>query len=67
MKIIFNNQSEEFQHVMLTLSELLSQKEFSLKNIVVLLNGEFVKRNDFDKISVRNGDTVMAVNLFAGG
>lgn len=67
MKIVFNNQPEEFQHAVMTLSELLSQKEFSLKNIVVLLNGEFVKRNDFDKISIRNGDTVMAVNMLAGG
>ncbi|GAP45026.1 thiamine biosynthesis protein ThiS [Lentimicrobium saccharophilum] len=67
MKIILNNKSETFDKEQLTISELLAVKNFTFKMLVVKINGELVRRHEFDKSTVRDGDDVMVLHLVSGG
>jgi thiamine biosynthesis protein ThiS len=67
MKIILNNRNEEFQLEQLTINELLAEKNFTFKMLVVKVNGELVKRRDFDSVTIKDGDDVMVLHLITGG
>lgn len=67
MKIILNNKSETFDKEQLTISELLAVKNYTFKMLVVKVNGELVRRHEFDKSTVRDGDDVMVLHLVSGG
>lgn len=67
MKIILNNRNEEFQQEQLTINELLAEKNFTFKMLVVKVNGELVKRRDFDSVTIKDGDDVMVLHLITGG
>lgn len=67
MKIILNNRNEEFQQEQLTINELLDEKNFTFKMLVVKVNGELVKRRDFDSVTIKDGDDVMVLHLITGG
>lgn len=67
MKIVLNNKSETFDNEQLTISELLAVKNFTFKMLVVKINGELVRRHEFDKSIVRDGDDVMVLHLVSGG
>ena len=67
MKIILNNRNEEFHQEQLTINELLAEKNFTFKILVVKVNGELVKRRDFDSVTIKDGDDVMVLHLITGG
>ncbi|MCD6659920.1 MAG: sulfur carrier protein ThiS [Lentimicrobium sp.] len=67
MKIILNNRNEEFHQEQLTINELLAEKNFTFKMLVVKVNGELVKRRDFDSVTIKDGDDVMVLHLITGG
>lgn len=67
MKIILNNRNEEFHQEQFTINELLAEKNFTFKMLVVKVNGELVKRRDFDSVTIKDGDDVMVLHLITGG
>ncbi|HOI87814.1 MAG TPA: sulfur carrier protein ThiS [Lentimicrobium sp.] len=67
MKIILNNRHETFEHDRLTINQLLEIKKFTFKMLVVKVNGELVRRHEFDQVSVKDGDDVMVLHLVTGG
>ncbi|HCT72000.1 MAG TPA: thiamine biosynthesis protein ThiS [Bacteroidales bacterium] len=67
MKIILNNKSETFDNDHLSITELLALKNFTFKMLVVKINGELVRRHEFDRSVVRDGDEVMVLHLVSGG
>ncbi|HPJ61284.1 sulfur carrier protein ThiS [Lentimicrobium sp.] len=67
MKINLNNKSESFEKEQLTITELLALKNYTFKMLVVKINGELVRRHEFDKAIVRDGDDVMVLHLVTGG
>ncbi len=67
MKIILNNRHETFGHDQLTINQLLEIKKFTFKMLVVKVNGELVRRHEFDQVSVKDGDDVMVLHLVTGG
>lgn len=67
MKIILNNRNEEFHQEQLTINELLAEKNFTFKMLVVKVNGELVKRRDFDSVTIKDGDDIMVLHLITGG
>jgi thiamine biosynthesis protein ThiS len=67
MDIILNNRNESFDTDQLTINELLAVKNFTFKMLVVKVNGELVRRRDFDSSIVKNGDDVMVLHLITGG
>ncbi|PKP49112.1 MAG: thiamine biosynthesis protein ThiS [Bacteroidetes bacterium HGW-Bacteroidetes-11] len=67
MDIILNNRNESFDADQLTINELLAVKNFTFKMLVVKVNGELVRRRDFDIAIVKDGDDVMVLHLITGG
>lgn len=67
MKIILNNREEIFETDQMTISELLAAKNFTFKMLVVKVNAELVRRYEYDKKVVNEGDDVMVLHLITGG
>ena len=67
MKIILNNNHEEFDRESLTVSELLAVKNFTFKMLVIKINGNLVSKEAYDITMVNDGDEVHVLHLISGG
>ena len=67
MKIVLNNKEEIIEGNILTINELLQIKKFTFKMLVIKVNGILVKKNEYDKVTVKDGDDVMVLHLISGG
>ncbi len=67
MKIVLNNRVEDFESDQMTMTELLAVKKFTFRMLVVKINGELIKRHEFDHKTVKDGDDVMVLHLITGG
>lgn len=67
MKIILNNSPETIDQERITVNELLKLKKFSFKMLVVKINGQLVKKNEYNETFVSDGDDVMVLHLISGG
>jgi len=67
MKIQINNNPEAFPEDHLTISELLKKKNFTFKMLIVKINGQLVKKTEYETIEVKEGDDVMVLHLISGG
>jgi thiamine biosynthesis protein ThiS len=67
MKIKLNNNSEEFEGERLTVTEVLKIKNFTFKMLIVKINGSLVKKDEYDKATVHDGDNVSILHLISGG
>ncbi len=67
MKIILNNNPENFDAEDLTVSELLARKKFTFKMLVVKINGVLVRKADYEVTRISDGDDVHVLHLISGG
>ncbi len=67
MEIILNNRQECFDNEKLTVSELLTLKNFTFKLLVVKINGKLIKRDQYNTATIKNGDDVSVIHLVSGG
>jgi sulfur carrier protein len=67
MKIILNNRLEEFAGTSMTVRELLNEKNFSFKMLVIKINNKLVRKEQYDVTSVKEGDDVSILHLISGG
>jgi sulfur carrier protein len=67
MKIVLNNKEEMIEGNILTINELLQIKKYTFKMLVIKVNGILVKKNEYDKATVKDGDDVMVLHLISGG
>ena len=67
MKIRLNNRSEEFDRDEMTVSEMLKIKRFTYRMRIVKINGKLVKKEDYDRAVIRDGDDVRMLYLMSGG
>ncbi|HRW63586.1 MAG TPA: sulfur carrier protein ThiS [Bacteroidales bacterium] len=67
MNIILNNRPETFSQSELTINELLQEKNFSFKMLVIKVNGILVKKGQYDSHIVKDGDDVTVLHLVSGG
>ena len=67
MKIILNNNEEQFNTNRLSISELLKEKNFTFKMLVVKINGVLVRKPDYNHTYINDGDEVMVLHLVSGG
>jgi thiamine biosynthesis protein ThiS len=67
MKIILNNNPESFNVDQCTVRELLGLKNYTFKMLVVKINGDLVKKDEYEVAIVRDGDDVMVLHLISGG
>jgi sulfur carrier protein len=67
MKIILNNNQEEFEAKELSINELLKIKNFTFKMLVVKINGKVIRKHEYDSATVKDGDDVTVLHLITGG
>ena len=67
MKIILNNKEEELTGDTLTISELLKVKNFTFKMLVIKVNKQLIRKNEYDSVLIHDGDDVMVLHLISGG
>ncbi|MEE4213527.1 MAG: sulfur carrier protein ThiS [Bacteroidales bacterium] len=67
MKISLNNRSEEFDRDEMTVSEMLKIKRFTYRMRIVKINGKLIKKEDYDRAVIRDGDDVRMLYLMSGG
>ncbi len=67
MEIILNNRKETFKKNQLTISELLVEKNFTFKFLVIKINGKLIKKENYKTATVKDGDNVMVLHLISGG
>jgi thiamine biosynthesis protein ThiS len=67
MKIILNNKEEQFEGDLFTIKELLHIKKFTFKMLVIKVNGQLIKKTEYETALVKDGDDVMVLHLISGG
>ena len=67
MKILLNNNIEEFDAPSMTVTELLKAKNFTFKMLVIKRNGELIRKTDYDTATIHDGDEVHVLHLISGG
>ncbi len=67
MQITLNNRKEEFDRNTMTVLELLDEKNFTFRMLVIKINGQLVKKADYGKAIIKDGDDVSVLHLISGG
>ncbi|TVR74591.1 MAG: sulfur carrier protein ThiS [Marinilabiliales bacterium] len=67
MHITLNNRKEEFDRSTMTVRELLDEKNFTFKMLVIKINGQLVRKEDYEKAVISDGDDVSVIHLISGG
>ncbi len=67
MKITLNNRKETIDADILTVQELIEKKNFTFRLLVTKVNGKLVKRDERDKVKIKDGDNVAVIHLISGG
>jgi thiamine biosynthesis protein ThiS len=67
MNIILNNRPETINTEKITVNELLKQKNFTFKMLVVKINGQLIKKDQYGTAEITGGDNVTVLHLVSGG
>lgn len=67
MEITLNNRKETFNKENITVEELLAEKNFTFKMLVIKINGKLIKKEDYSSATIKNGDDVTVLHLVSGG
>jgi sulfur carrier protein len=68
MNITLNNRPETFEgHEKITIEQLLELKKFSYKMLLIRVNNNTIKSDDYNKTIINDGDNVAVIHLMAGG
>ncbi len=68
MKIKVNGKDQSIQENAVSVSELLKRNKVeSIEMVSVQLNGIFIDKNDFDKISLKENDELDFLYFMGGG
>jgi len=67
MEILVNNIKSFFTADVLTVDELLKEKNFTFKLLVVKINGKLIKRTEYKTTTVHDGDNVAVIHMISGG
>jgi len=67
MEIILNNNKEIIQEENITVADLIRIKNFTFRLLVTKVNGQLVKKDERDKVFIKEGDDVMILHLISGG
>lgn len=67
MNIDLNNNPDQLPGESLTIRDILRIKNFSFPNLVVKINGQLVRKLQYDSALVHDGDVVEIIHLISGG
>lgn len=51
----------------ITVEQLLALKNFSFELLIVRVNGELVKKDNYSSTLIKEGDNVQVIHVFGGG
>jgi thiamine biosynthesis protein ThiS len=69
MNIVLNHRPESIDtpQSSITVTELLKIKTFSYKMLIVKVNDDLVKKDDYSTATIKDGDNVQVIHLITGG
>ncbi len=67
MNIELNNSPDQLPGELLTIREIIQLKNYTFPNLVVKINGQLVRKPQYDSAQVREGDFVEIIHLISGG
>ena len=67
MNIILNNTPETIDKIEISIAQLLVLKNFIFKMLVIKVNEQVVKKQDYETTIVKDGDHVVILHLVSGG
>lgn len=67
MRLIINNRDTDLAGSQLTVRQMLQQMKFTFPMIFVRVNGEVIRKDQYDSFVIRDGDRVDAIHLMGGG
>lgn len=67
MKIMLNNRKTSFDAQSLTVRELFTRMRYTFPMIVVKINGQVIKKEQYETTRIHDGDRVEAIHLISGG
>lgn len=67
MHIELNNNPDQLPGDSLTIRDILLIKKFTFPNLVVKINGQLVRKPQYDSAEVHEGDIVEIIHLISGG
>lgn len=67
MNISLNNRPDSFEGEKLTISEILTLKNYTFKMMVVKINGKLVKKPQYVTQEVVDGDDLQIIHMISGG
>ena len=67
MEIILNNSKETIPGDNITVADLIRIRNFTFRLLVTKVNGQLVRKDDRDKVFIKEGDDVMVMHLISGG
>ena len=67
MNIILNNRTQSFEENNLTVAQLLLIMKYSYKMLIIKVNNELVKKDQYESFKINDGDNVEVIHLMSGG
>ncbi len=68
MQIVLNNRKENIDNTSpLSVQDLLELKNFTYKMLIVKVNDQTIKKDDYNSTVIQEGDKVAIVHLMTGG
>ncbi|MCX6554462.1 MAG: sulfur carrier protein ThiS [Candidatus Aminicenantes bacterium] len=67
MKISLNHKEESMAGESISVRELLTMMKFTFPLIVIKINGQLIKKEDYERVFIGDGDAVEAIHLISGG
>ncbi len=67
MEIELNNTKTNLESEELSISDLLVLKKFTFKLLIVKVNNTLIKRDEYSKTMIHDGDKVDVIHLISGG
>ncbi len=67
MKITLNNRIEFFDEETLNIADILRIKNFTFKTPVIKINGQLIRKHQYNESTVNEGDNIEIIHLISGG
>ncbi|HOY38795.1 MAG: sulfur carrier protein ThiS [Bacteroidales bacterium] len=67
MNILLNNNPVNFTKSEMSIAEIIEEKNFTFKMLVVKLNGILIEKENYRSALVKDGDTLVILHLISGG
>jgi thiamine biosynthesis protein ThiS len=67
MKICLNHKEVSMAGESISVRELLTMMKFTFPMIIIKINSRLIKKEDYERVFVSDGDAVEAIHLISGG